>query len=246
MWALLKQSVIAAGLYRPARWLHRQLRPAQQRAFDDDVALYRSLVTPGALCFDVGANIGEKSEALLAAGARVVAFEPNPSILPELLARCAFHPDWTLVPTALGSRDAISPLYLRASHGQSGLVREWEGSVYATVQIPVVTLDAAVRAFGRPAFCKIDVEGWELEVLKGLSEPIPLLSFEFHLSAAELPKAHACLEHLAAFGPSHVNLTGVETAAWHFRDWMPLAEFRRWFPGDIVEPYGDIVVRNDA
>ena len=87
--AAARRFTIASGLYRPARWLVRRLRPNQQRELQADVDFYRAILPPNALCFDVGANVGEKSEALLLAGARVVAFEPNPLVVPELTALAA-------------------------------------------------------------------------------------------------------------------------------------------------------------
>jgi FkbM family methyltransferase len=179
----------------------------------------------------------------------VVAFEPNPRVLPELRARCGSNPNWTLVTAALGSGASIATLYARAAHANSGLSQG--GEILATYDIPVVTLDAAIRRFGPPAFCKIDVEGWEPEVLKGLSEPIPLLSFEFSLSERGAQRTLACLERLAAFGPSLANLTPAETPRFHFPEWMPLADLLAWFPGDLKQTlpgdsYGDIYVRREA
>jgi len=248
--AAIKRVSIAAGLYRPARALSRRLRRFQLRDFRAHVELYRSFLPPGALCFDVGANIGERSEALLEAGARVVAFEPNPLALPELKARCSHHKNWTLVTAALGSRAAIATLHARESSGQSSLAADWEGKVIATYHVPVVTIDAAIQAFGSPVYCKIDVEGWELEVLNGLTQPIPVLSFEFHLTDRDITKTRACLEKLAQFGSSHANITPHETASYHWADWMPLTQLVRWFPGDLRQtlpgfPYGDIFVRRD-
>lgn len=245
---LAKRISIATGLYVPARRLSRRIRPRQRTALFADIELYRSLVQPGSLCFDIGANIGEKSEALLEAGARVVAFEPNPEVLPELLARCRRRENWSLVPTALGREAAIATLHARAAHGQSGLGADWQGTVVATYNVPVVTLDSAIARFGRPAFCKIDVEGWELEVLRGLSQPVPLLSFEFHLNDDNVRTTLACLERLAALGRGHANITPAETASFLFKEWMPLEQFRSWFPGDLKQTlpgdhHGDIYAR---
>lgn len=49
-----------------------------------------------------------------------------------------------------------------------------------TKKVPVTTLNQLINTFGMPKFCKIDVEGFELEVLKGLTHPIKYISFEFH------------------------------------------------------------------
>lgn len=248
----MKRLSIATGTYRPMRWLSRRVRPLQQSSFQEDVQLYRALLPAGAVCFDVGANTGEKSEALLRAGAaRVVAFEPNPEVLPELRARCGRFENWTLVEAALGSNAGFATLYVRQLHGQSGLLQDWEGRVTRTYHVPVLTLDSAIQHFGRPFFCKIDVEGWELEVLEGLSDALPMLSFEFHLTDQNIPKTVACLERLGRLAPSQVNITPAEASSFYLREWERLDDFLGWFPGDLERTlprdiYGDIFVKTDV
>ncbi len=250
--ATAKQVSIATGLYNPARWVSRRIRPHQLKSLHQDIDLYRSILPPAALCFDVGANIGEKSEAMLKAGARVVAFEPNPQILPELQARCGRRDNWTLVATALGSGSAIATLHARNSHAQSSLAVDWEGgAAVAKFKVPVITLDAAIECFGCPAFCKVDVEGWELEVLKGLTQPIPLMSFEFHLRESDIQTTIACMKRLAQLGGKDVNITPAASSSFHFDVWMPMERFLAWFPGDLEHTlpgfkYGDIFVRSDS
>ena len=245
MSTVIKRISIQTGLYRPARWTSRFMRPTARREHRAQVEFYRALIAPGSLCFDVGANIGEKSEALLAAGGRVVAFEPNPEIIPELEARCA-GPHWSLLRTAMGAAPAVLTLHIRSSHGQSSLIATWgNGDVLRTHAVPVLPLDAAVAAFGVPAYCKIDVEGWELDVLKGLGQPLPLISFEIHM--AKLGPARACLERVARSG-SMVN--GVAGEATHFAwdAWQPLAEILAGWDRDPFSAfrqvgYGDVYVR---
>ncbi|MFA6241706.1 MAG: FkbM family methyltransferase [Candidatus Hydrogenedentales bacterium] len=228
------------------------MRPGKLHAFQENIELFRSLLKPGALCFDVGANIGEKSEALLEAGARVVAFEPNPLVLPELQARCQRRTNWSLVAAAVGSAASETTFYAREMHELSSLSESWEGSeTVATFTVPVVTLDSSIQRFGVPFYCKLDVEGWELEVLLGLSQQIPLLSFEFHLDERGIAKTIACLKRLAQLGPSHVNVTADESSRFHLKDWVPLQEFLAWFPGDLARTlpgylFGDIFVRSDT
>jgi FkbM family methyltransferase len=246
----VKQLSIATGLYRPTRWLSRRIRPSQLRAFLGDVDLYGALLAPGALCFDVGANIGEKSEALLRAGAaRVVAFEPNPVVLPELRARCGHWKNWTVVEAALGSAAGLATLYARRLHAQSSLLKDWQGSITGTYHVPVLTLDSAIQYFGRPFYCKIDVEGWELEVLRGLTQSLPLVSFEFHLNDQDIPKTAACLERLRGFGRSQVNISPAEASTFYLGEWERLERFLGWFPGDLKRSpayhYGDIFVKSD-
>jgi FkbM family methyltransferase len=214
--------------------------------------MYSRLLARDALCFDIGANIGETSEAMLKAGARVVAFEPNPEVRAELRARCGHHERWVMVEAALGRESAVARLYSRENHGQSGLSRDWGGSrINATHFVPVVTLDAAIETFGLPFYCKIDTEGWELPVLQGLTQCIPMLSFEFHLNERGIGATHQCLQWLSSLGFDRVNLVPAEDSTFHFTEWVPINTFNQWFPGDLIDSlpgdtYGDIYVQSDA
>lgn len=226
--------------------------PASCGPFQEEVALYRSLLPQNARCFDVGANIGDRSEALLAAGAaQVIAFEPNPLVLSELRARCRHDPKWMLVETAVGRNAGMQTFYAYTAHGESSLVPQWGGEVVSQMQVRVTTLDAAIESFGIPDYCKIDVEGFEEEVLAGLSNSLPMISFEFHLNDAGIRRAHACLTRLnsLASGVADVNVTSAETARLSFSEWRSIREFIHWFPGDLKRslpgyPYGDIYVRS--
>ena len=80
------------------------------------------------------------------------------------------------------------------------------------------TLDALIAAHGRPALCKIDVEGFEAEVLRGLSQPLPLVSFEY-LPAA-ITVAYACLARLAALGEYEFNWFVGESHRWASPTWL--------------------------
>ena len=76
---------------------------------------------------------------------------------------------------------------------------QWESTAY----VPVTTLDELVTTHGRPDFCKIDVEGYEPEVLSGLSQPLPVIQFEFH--GELMADAAACLDKLETLGMRRFN-----------------------------------------
>jgi len=251
--ARLKELTIAAGVYLPARRLYRWLNPGRLQAHNEEVRFYKSWLPTSALCFDIGANIGEKSESLLRAGARVVSFEPNPLLISELSARLMGEENWTMVLAAIGSAPAILKFYVREIHGHSSLdeggAQEWQGPLRGTYTVPVVTLDSAIETFGVPYFCKIDVEGWELEVLNGLSNPVPIICFEFHLNPKDIEKTRRCLVRMREFGEGFVNVIPAESCDFLFESWMTLEQFVGWFPGDLhqtlsADLYGDIYVRN--
>ena len=84
--------------------------------------------------------------------------------------------------------------------------------------VPVTTLDELIARHGLPAFCKIDVEGYELEVLCGLSRPIPALSFEY-LSVC-LDRARACVARLAELGQYQFNWSVGESHRLRSDGWL--------------------------
>ncbi len=159
-------------------------------------AAIRSLVRPGDVMVDVGANIGYFS--LLAArlagpSGTVYALEPAASTYAELCANIALNRAVNVVPlqVAAGAEEALLPLRVPrgGNSGRASLV-EWPGTdafVDETVIVPVAPLAALVRPDdqGRVAVVKVDVEGYEEPVLRGL-EPVlergvrPVVVLEAH------------------------------------------------------------------
>jgi FkbM family methyltransferase len=130
-------------------------------------ALFRRLVAPGSVVFDVGANAGYFSILSRELGATVHAFEPNPNVR-ALLSRSVSLGDGgiTVVPAACSDHPGTMPLYLSepGNTGMTSLIVPTERSV----EVDVITLDGYVERTGaRPSVMKVDVEGHEREVLAG-------------------------------------------------------------------------------
>ena len=193
-------------------------------------ALYGRFLKPGDLAFDIGAHVGDRVSSFRRLGARVVALEPQPGPARAIRLIHGRDPQVKLIEAAAGEAEGTvtlhvnsrnptvstaSPAFIAAAAGAGG----WEGQAWDdAIAVPCLTLDRLVRDHGRPAFVKIDVEGFEDHVLKGLSAPVPALSFEFTTIARDV--AHRCLDRLAALGPYGFDVALGETQTLTFGRWV--------------------------
>ena len=221
------------GVIRSLRIYHgdRERRAAMDR-------LYGHFVRPGDLVFDVGAHVGDRVAAFRRLGARVVAVEPQPALVTTLRLLYALDRKVAVEPVAVG-RDAgtvelklnldnptvstASDDFVRAAAGAPG----WEGQTWArTIRVPVTTLDALIARHGLPAFIKIDVEGFEAEVLAGLTRPAAGLSFEF--TTIQRAVAEACIGRCAALGYRRYRAALGESQAFVHAQWQTAERVAGW------------------
>lgn len=260
---------------RPASNPHRT-RTALSRSFDvyyRDAArtarmdaLNAAFVQPGHLAFDIGAHVGDRTGSFLRLGARVVALEPQPAVFRALRLIYGRLEQVTLTQAGIAARQGQITLNLNRANptistASADLItaargaREWQGQVWDdAISIPVTTLDRLIAQHGQPDFIKIDVEGFELEALCGLSAPVPLLSFEFTLIQRDL--ALSCLTQLERLGPYRFNYSLGEEHRLRLATWasaQDLWEILRRLPeaansGDIFArlPHGCRVSKASA
>src|ERR1700722_18218426 len=197
---------------RAARGVIRSLRiyygDRQRRGVLD--RHYARFVAKDDLVFDIGSHVGDRVAAFRRLGARIIAVEPQPALATTLRLLYGRDKAVTLIESAVGRQpgtialklnldnptvSTASEAFITAAHDAPG----WEGQHWTrTVEVPITTLNALIARHGAPRFIKIDVEGYEAEVLAGLSAPVAALSFEFTTIQRDI--ARACIARCAAIG----------------------------------------------
>lgn len=171
--------------------LYFMIFPSKKNWSEQDYKMfkfYSMFINRGNCCFDIGANVGNRSRIFLELGAKVVAVEPQESCVAEL--HKIKNRRLRIVQKVLGTSEGTTELLVSDAAVLSTLSLDWMDAVRRSGRfsnrvwerkqtVAMTTLDSLIREFGMPSFIKIDVEGFELEVLRGLSCPVPALSFEF-------------------------------------------------------------------
>jgi FkbM family methyltransferase len=156
---------------------------------------YRNLIPNGGrgAVFDIGANVGDKTRIFSELAERVIAVEPTPSLATVLQQRFQNQASVIIVPKAVGAAEGKARLRLLGGGGGCNTLSSKHAqrieakepvpfsSEENTVEVVVTTLDKLIETHGAPRYIKIDVEGYEIDVLKGLTARVPLLSFEANL-----------------------------------------------------------------
>jgi FkbM family methyltransferase len=234
--ALLDSLRVARGVARSLLiyYGNRRHRPAMER-------LYATFVRPGDLVFDAGAHVGDRVGAFRRLKARVVAIEPQPALVRTLRILYGSDEGVDIEPMALGDRvgsvelrvnldnptvSTASDEFVAAAHGAPG----WDGQAWTRrITVPMTTLDSLIMRHGIPRFIKIDVEGFEAQVLAGLTQPVDALSFEF--TTIQRDVALAALDRCVTLGFSRFDAALGESQTLVHGTWRSADVMRRWLIG---------------
>jgi len=206
----------------------------RKSAHQKNIDFYKELLPANQLCFDVGGNVGGRTKAFLETGAKVVCIEPQNVFFKYLQKQFKNNVNVYLEKLAIGAKKDTLKLHVSSLFPTVSTLagKPWINEVInsnklkvnydKTEQVEVETLDYLIGKYGLPYFCKIDVEGFEHEVLQGLSKQIPLLSFEFF--NYDMKHTNLCLKRLDELGYSQFNWSLGENQVFEMPVWSTKAE----------------------
>lgn len=214
------------------------------------------IIKNGDLVFDVGCNTGGKADRYLELGATVVGFEPQPQCIKKLLDKFNGNEKFKLEPIGLDTTKGIGFIYESNAHTISSMSLDF---IHTTkdkrfrdyrwgkeIEIEVDTLDNMIEKHGIPSFIKIDVEGYEYEVLSGLSRPINTISIEFTPELCS--KTIKCIEHIDKLngGNSVFNYGSNENEVFAFDEWVDKYDIIKFLESidDYMVEFGDVYIKN--
>lgn len=246
------------GLYDPLvnykrkldkkKFLKKEKNNLQKR-----ITFYKQFLSPGDIVYDVGANVGNRVASFLDLNCKVIAIEPQQDCIDELKRK--FGNQIQIVEAGLGESEDEKTMYISNANTISSFSEEWIKSVKESrfsqfewnkkVQIKITTLDLLIKKYGSPNFCKIDVEGYEMEVLKGLTSPIPFISLEYTVPE-QLDNLLNCLNYCNSLNNNYkYNYSRDEDMKFELENFIPFDEFITLVRSNkfIETSFGDIYLK---
>jgi FkbM family methyltransferase len=227
-------------------WIRLALKrhPIGYRSRWPDIAMCN--LQKGDVVFDVGANVGDFTECILAyqPWAIVHSFEPLSSAFSVLQCKFAQYPGIFCNRFALGSSQAILPFNVSSYNQASSFLANGkllddrvygiDFSTTGTIDVPVDTLAnyVATRGIKRIKVLKLDVQGFEIEVLRGA---------ETFLSSIEYIFAEAHFQEMYKTGPIFSDLFNFLNSRRH--KLIRMTDFRADDSGNLMEC--DMIFKNE-
>lgn len=213
---------------------------------------YSQFLSSGDTFFDIGANYGNRIGPIMSLGVKnVIAVEPQPGC-------CAYlknHYDGiTVLQKGVGakvgeaelfiSNDSVLSSFSKDFIKKTGETRFTENTWTDTQMTEITTLDELIKTYGVPQFIKVDVEGFETEVFKGLNQKVNVISFEYTIPelADNIPPI---IEKLVSIGDCTFNYSIGESMAFAHHSWLTSSEMKALLTDPVFTAtgFGDIYAK---
>jgi FkbM family methyltransferase len=174
--------------------LYRVIRnPAYKKHYKLQYSFYKSLLkSSNYLIFDIGANAGDYTYIFKKLSRKVISVDPDPKNITILKSRFS-NSKVTIIQKAVSNEIGFADYFMvEGGSGYNTLSNKWVNVLeneeltrfkvsekfVRKAAVETITLRQLISEFGMPDFIKVDVEGFELNVVKGLKIPVPLISVE--------------------------------------------------------------------
>jgi len=269
LWKATCQSLLKqAGLYERIKgsWLYaaywRIADPRLVEQSKQELAFFRKTLVgfrKNDLIFDIGANRGVKAGIFLKLGARVIAVDPDVSnqktLAERFLAYRLRKKPVVVVGKAVSDRNGHETFWVsEPGFEMNTLNAKWAETLEKDParfgrtfefrekrQVETITLEQLISTYGLPFYIKIDVEGYEPNVLKGLQTAVPYVSFEVNLPDFK-SEGEQCIVRLREIAANGVFNCAIGDRLM-FSDWMSHDAFAKAF-AEIREPSVEVFWRS--
>ena len=217
---------------------------------------YMQFLNHGDIYYDIGANFGNRIVPIINEGLKIIAIEPQIKCTSFLKKR--YKDKITVLPYGIGKENSFETMYISDLHTLSSFSEKWIDEMLKSgrfgkykwnkqKKVEMKTLDSIIAKYGKPTFIKIDVEGYEYEVLLGLSEAAHVVSFEYAVPERENTIVN-CINRFIEISNNYevvFNYSIGESMEWALRDWLSYEEMKNEIKLSRFKDsqFGDIYVK---
>jgi FkbM family methyltransferase len=213
---------------------------------------YAKFLKAGDTYFDIGANYGNRISPIENIGlGLIVAVEPQKGCCDYLREN---FKGITVLQNGVGSKAERKTFYVSSDSVLSSFSKDFiaktgdtrfVGNTWSnTEEIEIITLDSLVDKYGVPDFVKVDVEGFEVEVFKGLTKKLKVISFEYTIPEL-FDNIPPIIEMLNALGDCVFNYSIGESMEMAFDNWKSYEEIIAILKSEdfLSTGFGDVYVK---
>lgn len=185
------------------------------------------------LMFDIGANRGDATLAGIQKGYKVIALEPGPGIFKNLVSNFIYESKVIPLKFAVSDNDnEVTEFYEAAEDGLSTINKDWltsddmpyKGKDFRTIKANTITIDTLAKIYGNPDLIKIDVEGAEWFVFRGMTKKYGMITFEW--TNVTIGEHQSQIEYLEKLGYTEIGPQFIEHHLQEPKEWFKIKDQR--------------------